>query len=146
MWMTEMLDNIPELEEGMVPVFKWGERTAIPLRKYFYDISVFLWVKRIEHLFISWTGINIHKDKNGLKIATNFKHLDDRYLIYQDWQWNIFQNNKQIRLPKPHITMPAKVETIWKKPDVKNTKLEARVAELESIVIMLLNKQLQSDK
>jgi hypothetical protein len=145
MWMAEMLDEVPELEEGMVPVFKWGIRTAIPLRKYFYDISVFLWVKRIEHLFQNGTGINVARGKNGIKISVNFHHLDDRYIIKQDPQGNIWQNGKQIRLPKPHTPARQTSEVIGVKPVVVDTKLEERVSELEKIIIRL-NNQLQSEK
>lgn len=146
MSITEMLDNIPSLEEGMVPVYKWWERTAIPLRKYFYDISVFLWIKRIEHLFQNGTGINITKDKSWIKISSNFKHLDGRYIIQQDKQGNIYQNNKQIRLPKGEVIVHAPIEKIWQKTETSDTTvLEWRVAELEKTVIMLLNNQLQSN-
>lgn len=138
-----MLDNVPVLEEGMVPIYKWWERTAIPLRKYFYDISVFLWIKRIEHLFQPGTWVNVHKDKNGIKFATNFKHLDSRYIIQQDDKGNLYQNWNQIRLPKREIVVQAPTEKLGAKPDKSNEDLEKRVAELEKMVISL-NNQLQS--
>lgn len=144
MSLTEMLDNLPTLEEGMVPIFKWWEWTAIPLRKYFYDISVFLWIKRIEHLFQSGTWVNVHKDKNGIKLAANLTHLDSRYLIKQDAGGNIYQNWKRIKLPQSEIIYQSKQpETIGKKPDKSQVELEERVAELEKMVIKL-NNQLQS--
>jgi hypothetical protein len=52
MSLTEMLDSIPELENGMVPIYKDGEWTAIPLRKYFYDISAYLSIQKIKDLIL----------------------------------------------------------------------------------------------
>lgn len=143
MSLTELLDNIPNLEEWMVPVYKNGERTAVPLRKYFYDISVFLWVKRIEHLFRMWPGVNISKWKDGIKFYVDIDMLDKRYLITRDTKWLLYQFNKQIPIPKPEIVMQAPVEKIWQKVDKANDDLEKRVAELEKMVIKL-NNQLQS--
>lgn len=141
MSLTEMLDNIPTLEEWMVPVYKAWERTAVPLRKYFYDISVFLGSKRIEHLFHMWPGVNITKDQKGLKFYVDVDMLDRRYLLNKWPNGQLFQFNKHISIPKPEIVMGQVPEKIWQKADSKaNAKLEERVAELEKLVIKLQNQ------
>lgn len=136
-----MLDNIPTLEEWMVPVYKAWERTAVPLRKYFYDISVFLGSKRIEHLFHMWPGVNITKDQKWLKFYVDVDMLDKRYLINTWPNWQLFQFDKHISIPKPETIMWRRPEKVWQKADDKhNSKLEERVAELEKLVIKLQNQ------
>jgi len=130
-----MLDTIPNLENWMVPVYKDWEWTAIPLRKYFYDISVFLWVKRIEHLFHMGPGINITKDKTWLKFYVDIDMLDKRYLLSRDQSWQLYQFNKHINIPKPEAIKQAPVEKIAQKSDPKIEALEKRIQELEKFVI-----------
>jgi len=138
MSLTEMLDNIPDLENGMVPVYKDWERTAISLKKYFYDISVFLSVDRIKELFKMWPWVLISKDKNWMKFFIDVEMLDKRYLINQDPRWQLFQLNRYIPIPKQEIVRAAPTEKIGIPTNDK--ALEDRVAELERTVIRLMNK------
>ena len=100
MALTELLDEVPVLENWMVPVYKNWLRTAVPLKKYFHDISVFLWTKRIEHLFSMWPGVNITKDKNWLKFFVDLDMLDKRYMLYKDPSGKLYQHQKNISVPK----------------------------------------------
>ena len=137
MALTELLDNVPVLENGMVPVYKDWERTAIPLRKYFHDISVFLWTKRIEHLFHMGPGVNIMKDKKWLKFYVDLEMLDKRYALYNDPSWKLLQWRQFVRLPKPETTQAPK-EVIWEKRN-NQEDLEERVAILEKIVMKFMS-------
>jgi len=141
MSITEMLDNVPDLEEGMVPVFKNWERTAIPLKKYFHDVSVFLSVNRIQDLFKMGSGIKINKDRNGIKFSLDYSTIDPRYFLTRAPDWLIFQNNKNIPMPKPEITISPAKEKIGKKPEkVESPDLTSKVSEIESTILRMGNQ------
>jgi hypothetical protein len=130
-----MLDTIPNLENWMVPIYKDWERTAIPLHKYFYDISVFLSVNKIQDLLHMGNWVHILKDRRWIKFSVDLDMLDKRYLINKDSRWQLHQMNKYIPIPKPEVTITSPVQKIWEKPSKKEAALEARVAELEKIII-----------
>lgn len=139
MSLTEMLDSTPDLENWMVPIYKDWERTAISLKKYFYDISVFLSVDRIKELFKMGPGVLISKDRNGIKFYIDAEMLDKRYLINKDPSWKLFQFNRYIPIPKNETTRVMAKEIVGK-PKKSVNDLEDRVTELEKIVIKLMNK------
>lgn len=140
MWITSLLDNAPELQNGMVPIYKDWWRTAIPLTKYFHDVSVFLSTNKIQDLLHMWHWVNILKDKKGIKFYVDLEALDKRYIINRDNTGQLHQNQKYIPLPKPEIMMSQPKEKIGKQKKEDDSKLEERVAELEKLVIKLQNQ------
>jgi len=143
MSLTELLDNVEVIKDWVIPIYRDGQWTTVELNKYFYDISVYLSIHRIQDLLKMGNGVHILKDRKGITFTLDFDMLNKLYKITRDERWNLFQWGKMIPMPKPEIVINPGRESSAKKaePKVDNSAF----SELEKAVIKQWNTILSKE-